>query len=233
MASIALVVDAYDGYRVIRFTADTIWQEHSYLLAEETSREAILIDPGHGIADFLNFVVEQNWNVKWVLATHAHFDHVAGAAEVVQRLSKACIIHAKERRLFLHAPMYSIRFGGVSMKRPKEYILMDETLQKRLETFGLSVLWTPGHTQGGMTFFYRNVAFTGDTLLNGYVGRTDLPDSNEGEIMHSVSSIVKELEQRNIQRIYPGHGDSWDVDAVCQWWEVRSNSVPHLDRFIR
>lgn len=227
-----MVVDQYADYSVIRYTVNTSWKEHSYLLVDHATNEAVLIDPGYDIEDLLKHIVLQGWSVKFVLATHAHFDHVAGVADVERQFSQRCIIHPKEKRLFLHAPMYSLRFGGVTMKRPQNVAVLDEALESQLEAFGISVLWTPGHTQGGMTFFYHEIAFTGDTLLKGYVGRTDLPDSDEEKIVHSVDTIIEELQQRNIRVVYPGHGSKWNAEEAKDWWNAKRDAAPHLDCFI-
>ena len=118
------------------------------------------------------------------------------------------------------------------MKRPRNITVLDDVLESQLEAFGISVLWTPGHTQGGMTFFYRDVASTGDTLLKGYVGRTDLPDSDEEKIVHSVDSVIEELQRRKIQVVYPGHGANWDAEEARNWWNAKRDAAPHLDCFI-
>lgn len=227
-----LVTDQYAGYSVIRYTVNTSWKEHSYLLVEHATGEVVLIDPGYGIEDLLEHIVRQGWTVKFVLATHAHFDHVAGVADVERQFSKTCIIHPKEKRLFLHAPMYSVRFVGITMKRPKGVALLDDVLETKLNAFGIFALWTPGHTQGGMTFFYRDLAFTGDTLLKGYVGRTDLPDSDEEKIVHSVDAVMEEMQRRKIRVVYPGHGSKWEAEKARDWWRAKRGAAPHLDCFI-
>ncbi|MDD3138166.1 MAG: MBL fold metallo-hydrolase [Lachnospiraceae bacterium] len=192
------------------------WNENCYLVTVDNN--SYLIDPGFDCEDIIDYIKEKSINVKFVLITHAHHDHIASADEICKALNIKCYIHKADYRMFMHAPMYSLRFANRMIKRPDDVIWIENTDFDQFLKYGFKLISTPGHSKGGICVCYNNVVFTGDTLVKNYVGRTDLPDGNTKEIIESVNSLFKIMEKQHTEFILPGHGDIWNVNDATNWW---------------
>jgi glyoxylase-like metal-dependent hydrolase (beta-lactamase superfamily II) len=176
------------------------------ILADEQTREAIVIDPGDEVGRIHRRLTELGLTLKQILITHAHFDHVGGALKL-KRLTGAPIL-LNEHDLDLLA-MMEIQTGLFGMPCP-ETAPPDESLSDGLlvglEHYPASVLHTPGHTQGSVCLHFAplNLLIAGDTLFAGSIGRTDLPGGNFDQIMDSIGSRLLTLPDTT--KVLPGHG---------------------------
>lgn len=173
-------------------------EANGYIIYDKDGGEAFIIDPGYNANRYIDFVKEHNLNVKGILLTHHHYDHV-GAVDKVKNT--------------LGVPVYIHRADLNEYKRNAD-ILLDggETL-----TFGdeeLTVLSTPGHTAGGVCFFSEKskVVFTGDTIFNIDIGRTDFSDGSPWDMKDTMNDVINKWENDIV--IYPGHGDSANMKFV-------------------
>ncbi|HHW56371.1 MAG TPA: MBL fold metallo-hydrolase [Clostridia bacterium] len=183
-----------------------LYGANCYIVSDEESNEAIIIDLGEATDEIENYIDNNNLKVKYILLTHGHFDHIAGVEEL-RKLTQTKVAISKEDAPMLLNP--ALNLSEMVYKKvvcsPADILLKDgDTL-----TFGkhsVEVIHTPGHTKGGVCFKIDKVCFTGDTLFRGSIGRYDFPGGDFSTLMDSIKN--KLLVLKDDITIYPGHGDS-------------------------
>ena len=181
------------------------------ILGDETSLEAIVVDPGDDIPSILSVLDKHNLTVKQIVITHAHIDHIAGAQRL-KRVTGAPILYNQNDLPLVE--MMDVQAGWLSMPTP-EVPPPDDTLDdgKRIAIIGLtgSILHTPGHTQGSVCLYLpdQSLLLAGDTLFNGSVGRTDLPGGNTRQLIASIHTRLLVLPDE--VTVIPGHGPSTTI----------------------
>jgi hydroxyacylglutathione hydrolase len=175
-------------------------QNFVYLLVEEGSREAMAIDSGWETAPIIKEVRQRALTVRFVVATHGHFDHVETIPELAQKLGAAVVAHRSSQ-----------------LKCDRSVVDGD-----RLAIGGkeVRVLHTPGHTEDSICIYDGANLFTGDTLFIGNCGRTDLPGGSEEKLFHSLQQVIMKLPPETM--IYPGH-DYGEVPFRALGEEAKSN----------
>lgn len=181
------------------------WEENCYVLSK--SGQALVIDPGSEAEEIIGFLETNNLRVAAVINTHGHFDHIGAVSDVVDHSVCSFYLHSKDERLVKSANLYMSLFEGREKIRvPAVDFYFDKIdLPLVLEEFVVNVIHTPGHTEGSVCFIIDKNIFSGDTLLNGTVGRTDLPGANKEKLRISLIELVK-LDPTFA--LYPGHGDA-------------------------
>lgn len=206
---------------------DELWKECCYLVSCTITGEQALIDPGNNAAVISN-TIESNGNkkLKYILITHGHHDHVGEIENIAKKFGVKGLIHKNDALLAKHSPIYAIRFDNRIIKTPREVEMMNKEQYEFGKDDFLKIIFTPGHTKGSVCFSFSGFVFTGDTLLNEFVGRTDLPDSKPEEIVSSVDKLLFLLKDDDM--IFPGHGNPWEARDAKKWWvEHRSNPPQH------
>lgn len=185
-------------------------QTNCYLLGCEETRLGAVIDPGGDAAEILSALERHRLALKYVLLTHAHFDHTGAAGEVVKATGAALALHPGDLAL-LRARGGAALFGLFVRPCPDPTLLLAEGQVVELGVLRLSVLHTPGHTPGHVTFHEptASAAFDGDVLFQAGIGRTDLPGGNMGQLMDSIHNRLLTLPDDTV--LYPGHGPSTTV----------------------
>jgi glyoxylase-like metal-dependent hydrolase (beta-lactamase superfamily II) len=175
-----------------------------YVVADERTREAAVIDPGDDIDAILKIVRDEQAAVKFIINTHGHFDHVGANAGLKTATGAQVLIHEADAELLGDAADQGAIFG-MSMTAPPSpdrYVQDGETL--RVGDLALTILHTPGHSRGGISVFVNGAVFTGDALFAGSIGRTDFPG---GDLMTLITSIRKKLLTLPEEtKVFPGHG---------------------------
>jgi hydroxyacylglutathione hydrolase len=183
------------------------------ILGDETSREAIVIDPGDEISRIVALLAKHQLTVKQIIVTHAHIDHIAGAHQLKQ-LTGAPILYNQ-----LDLPqvrMMDIQAGWLGIPTPK-VSAPDDDLKDGLtiSIVGLtgSVIHTPGHTHGSSCLYLpdQSLLIAGDTLFAGSVGRTDLPGGNTEQLLRSIHNRLLTLPDD--VTVLPGHGPHTTISA--------------------
>ncbi|HBG49643.1 MAG TPA: MBL fold metallo-hydrolase [Cyanobacteria bacterium UBA9971] len=190
------------------FTAGEL-ETNNYLVICEETREAALIDAGGNYEKTAKFLKENNANLKYILHTHGHFDHVQGDWELQKNFDVKILIHKDDEPLVKSLKQQLMIFGMKSAEAPKIDGFLEDGQIIEVGNLKLKVIHTPGHTQGGVCFLIDKVLFAGDTLFAESVGRTDLPGGSYEALGNSIKNKLFTLDENII--VYPGHGPSTTI----------------------
>jgi glyoxylase-like metal-dependent hydrolase (beta-lactamase superfamily II) len=176
------------------------------IIGDETTHEAMVIDPGDDIDEILGIIAQHNLKVKQIVITHAHIDHVGGAMKLRAQTGAPILLNQNDYALL---KMLDVQANWLGMKSPGKVeiesgLTHDETL--RAGSLTASVLHTPGHTEGSVCLYFaaEKLLIAGDTLFARSIGRTDLPGGSFEKIMSSLHNRVLALPDETL--VIPGHG---------------------------
>ena len=186
---------------------------NNYLIIDEQSKEAALIDCSSVNDKLKQDLAEHNATLKYILLTHGHFDHIAG----IRPNPNVKIVMNKEDLDWLNkANQYLPMFGIPEISIPKIDIFVNDGDIIKLGNLEIKVITTPGHTQGGVCYLVDGKLFSGDTIFRESVGRCDLEGGNFNQIVDSIENKIFTLPAETL--IYPGHGRMTSVE-----WEKEHN----------
>ena len=172
-----------------------------YIVGCERTKTAAVIDPGGDAQDILMALAKSNLTVKYLLNTHGHFDHVGANKEMKEATGAELLIHAKDAPMITQVSGMAMGMGSQNSPPPDRTIEDGDTI-----TFGditLTVIYTPGHTPGGVSFHADGAVFVGDTLFAGSIGRTDFPGGDFETLKNSIQQKLFTLDDNVV--VYPGH----------------------------
>ncbi len=191
---------------IVSCIAVGMFEENCYLYACPVTREAVIIDPGDEAERILARIQELQLIPKYILNTHGHIDHICAIDDVSAVYPIPLAIHDADT--FMYTDERAARnFGRRAplVKRKPDILLKDGDVIS-FGTLKLEVLSTPGHTQGGVCFVGRPYCvFSGDTLFQRSIGRTDLPGGNYEQLIQSIRTQLYILEEDLV--VFPGHGE--------------------------
>ncbi|OCL25143.1 MBL fold metallo-hydrolase [Orenia metallireducens] len=177
-----------------------------YIVADEESKEAVVIDPGAQAKAILKVINDNNLKVKYVINTHGHNDHIAANSQLLEETDAQLLIH-KDDAEFLQNSELNLSFFigemGQQLECPKADRLLEDGEEIECGSLVFSVIHTPGHTPGSICLKLENILFTGDTIFARGVGRTDFPMGSYSALRKSIERI---LEFKEDLKICPGHG---------------------------
>ena len=175
-----------------------------YIIYDDKVKQGAIIDPGDDADKILKRVKELDISIKYILATHGHFDHVGGVASLRRELKVEFLAH-KGDFFFLEDGENSARRWGIDIEQPpKPDRFIKDGDKIKIGSFELEVIHTPGHSPGGVSFLFDRMLFGGDTLFQGSIGRTDFRQGSFEEISESIKSRLYTLPDDTI--VYTGHG---------------------------
>ena len=174
-----------------------MYEENCYLLIDDNTKECGIIDPGGSTKKIENEIVSKGLKAKFILITHGHADHVDGVEELSKALNIPFYISKVDEEY-----MSKDDFVYGSLSKADGYLKEGDTVS--LGNHTIKVIETPGHTKGGLCFLVDDLLFTGDTLFQGSVGRTDFIGGDMGEIINSIKSKLLPLGDE--VKVFPGHG---------------------------
>ncbi|MCQ2545222.1 MAG: MBL fold metallo-hydrolase [Clostridia bacterium] len=184
-----------------------ILEANCYIIRDaKADSDCFIIDPGYSPKKIIKYIKSENLNPLGIVLTHHHYDHSGAAEKVAKELDLQIMIHSQDADQFPAA----------------ERLLQDGDVLA-LGKDKLVVFHTPGHTRGGICLFSKrsSICFTGDTVFNVDLGRTDLEDGSEEEMKASIRNVVDKWG--NEVTIYPGHGDPASMKYV------RKNNQEFID----
>ena len=177
------------------------------IVGDETTREAMVIDPGDEIEDVLALVRKHNLQVKQIVITHAHIDHVGGAMKLRAATGAPILLNQNDYALL---KMLDIQAAWIGVPAPGKVeidrsITTGETVSAG--SHKAQILHTPGHTEGSVCLYFESEKklIAGDTLFAGSIGRTDLPGGDMQKIMRSLHKTLMALPDETV--VVPGHGE--------------------------
>ena len=175
-----------------------------YIIYDDKVKQGAIIDPGDDADKILKRVKELDISIKYILATHGHFDHVGGVASLRRELKVEFLAH-KGDFFFLEDGENSARRWGIDIEQPpKPDRFIKDGDKIKVGSFELEVIHTPGHSPGGVSFLFDRMLFGGDTLFQGSIGRTDFRQGSFEEISESIKTRLYSLPDDTI--VYTGHG---------------------------
>jgi glyoxylase-like metal-dependent hydrolase (beta-lactamase superfamily II) len=178
-----------------------------YIVGSSATRQGLIVDPGAEPETILRTVQQMGLSVSLIVVTHAHIDHIDGLGAVKQRTNAQFAIHEADTRLLSTAPPMSVAASlGLSpfKSAPQPDRLLKDGDRIDVGDLHFEVLHTPGHSPGGICLFGHGVVFSGDTLFNLGIGRTDFPGCSHERLMRSIHEKLMVLPDETI--VYPGHG---------------------------
>ena len=176
------------------------------IFGDEGSREAIVVDPGADVSEIEAILARHLLRVKAIVITHAHIDHIGGAAKLRASTGAPVYMNENDQELASRLDLQAAWLGTETPENPGIDILAREGDSLALGDSSFQVLHTPGHTQGSISLFIpeENKVIVGDTLFRDSIGRTDLPGGNSRQILVSIRSKLFTLPEETV--VIPGHG---------------------------
>ncbi len=184
--------------------------KNGFVVGCETTRKAVLIDPGDEVDDLLAFIAREKLQVVAILLTHAHVDHVSGVARAKRALHVPVHLHRDDLFLYEQAVAHGRLFGLSVEAPPPVDVFYDGTGPISVGDLDVFVHHTPGHCPGGVCLQIGKRGergldlFVGDTLFAGSIGRTDLPGGDHATLIRSIQHVLFSFGDE--ARVYPGHG---------------------------
>ena len=175
-----------------------------YVVHDPVTREAAILDVGFEPERVVDYVKQQQLNVRWLLATHAHYDHVAAMLPVQKAFPVPFALHPLDRPLLENVALQGSMFGLPAVAVPEIGLELAAGQRIALGDEALEVLFTPGHAPGHVTFRNGDTLWSGDVLFAGSVGRTDLPGAAWDVLERSIRDTLFPLG--DAVRVLPGHG---------------------------
>jgi hydroxyacylglutathione hydrolase len=177
------------------------------IIGDETTHEAMVIDPGDEIEDILALLSKHRLQVKQIVITHAHIDHVGGAMKLRAATGAPILLNQNDYALL---KMLDVQAAWIGVPAPGN-IEMDRSVTTgesvSAGSHSATILHTPGHTEGSICLYFETEKklIAGDTLFAGSIGRTDLPGGSMQKIMRSLHDTVMALPDETV--VVPGHGE--------------------------
>jgi glyoxylase-like metal-dependent hydrolase (beta-lactamase superfamily II) len=177
------------------------------IIGDEQSHEAMVIDPGDNIEQVLSLIGKHHLQIKQIVITHAHIDHVGGAMKLRAATGAPILLNQNDYALL---KMLDVQAAWLGMANPGKVEIDQSIGSGDLVGAGSiegQVLHTPGHTEGSICLYFpsEKTLIAGDTLFAGSIGRTDLPGGSYEKIMHSLHDRVLTLPDETA--VVPGHGE--------------------------
>ena len=190
-----------------------------YIVGSESSKEGMIIDPGDEAEVILRNVKDLELEIRSIVLTHGHIDHIGALKEVKEATGAEVAIHTDEAKSLQRQSSSTLLGLAYPTPLPPDRLLQDGDSMD-IGDLHFSVLHTPGHSPGGICLLEKGVIFSGDTLFNFGIGRYDLPGGSYSQLMNSIHTKLMTLPDNTT--VYPGHGPDTTIGT-----ERRGNPFLH------
>ena len=192
----------------IKLELPYVGETNCYIVQDEESKETMVIDPGGEVHKIGEMLETLHANVKYIVLTHCHGDHMAGVQELKEKYGGKILIHIEDEPGLKQPDVNLADYVGLGTVILEADSRLNDNDLLHIGNLEFKVLHTPGHTKGGICLYQEDekILFSGDTIFRGTWGRTDLPTSSFEAIIKSITERIMTLPEDTI--IYPGHGKS-------------------------
>jgi glyoxylase-like metal-dependent hydrolase (beta-lactamase superfamily II) len=180
-----------------------------YVIGDEATKLAAVIDPGDEGQHIADYCQQEGLQVKYIINTHGHADHIMGNAELKAATGAELLVHAADAEMLTSPNKSLASFVGLHAELVAPDRTVEDGEELTLGNLSLKILHTPGHTPGGITIAVETSLFTGDTLFQESIGRTDFPGGSFNQLIQSVKT--KLFVYPDHTTVYPGHGPSTTI----------------------
>jgi hydroxyacylglutathione hydrolase len=199
----------------VHFFTFNDFEENTYILIDETTKDCIIIDPGcNGSAEtstLSQFITQNNLNPIRLINTHCHIDHILGNSFVSQKYNLKLEAHAGEIPVLNAGQSVAQMYGIPYVPSPEISSFLDESIKIELGKESLEILFCPGHSPASICLYNKtsNFLIAGDVLFHRSIGRTDLPGGDHDTLIKSIREKLWNLP--NETKVFPGHGISTNI----------------------
>jgi hydroxyacylglutathione hydrolase len=189
---------------------DDLFGENCYLIRRRDTRATLVVDPGLQLDWVRQQIDSEGLTLEHILVTHGHIDHVAGVPALHAQTCAPIAMHSDDLAILdweaiAQYPFVPVGFTAFSIDTP-----LTHGMTMAFQDLSLRILHTPGHTQGSVCFLFGLDCFTGDTLFQRGIGRTDLPGGDMQKIVFSIRNVLYALPPKTTA--YPGHGPATTIE---------------------
>lgn len=184
-----------------------LYEANCYILIDDVTKDTAVIDPGEKSEKLYNYLEEMKANLKYILLTHGHMDHTGAVIELRKRFNTDVCINQKEEAQIQKGEFI---FGQIRETNEVITYIEDGDIFK-LGNSEIKCIETPGHSPGGMCFLAENNLFSGDTLFQGSIGRTDFSGGDYNTLINSIMNKLMVLDENT--EVFPGHGSKTTIKA--------------------
>ncbi len=194
---------------IIQTFKSGVLHNNNYVVIDEKTKQAILIDCTQPNPEIIQFLTEQKAELKYILLTHGHFDHMLGVDYFQNAYRIPAYLHENDKDLLKKMEVFLNLINLPPVPPPKITHFFNSKTPFFLGDIPITVFETPGHSMGGCCFLIQDHLFSGDTLFGGTHGRTDLLGSDEQKMKKSLSMLFQVLGDH--VKVYPGHGHTTTI----------------------
>jgi hydroxyacylglutathione hydrolase len=186
------------------------------IVGDETTREAMVIDPGDNIPQILARLAKHGLTLKQIVVTHGHIDHVGGALKLKQATGAPILMNQNDLEQLKIMDEQASWLGVAPPEVAPPDFSAEDGMVVGVANHTAQVLYTPGHTQGSICLHFvpEKLLIAGDTLFAGGIGRTDLPGGNSRQILGSIHDRLLVLPEET--RVIPGHGPETSIGMEAE-----------------
>ncbi|MCI8979224.1 MAG: MBL fold metallo-hydrolase [Clostridia bacterium] len=180
--------------------------ENTYIVYDENTKNGLVIDPGYNCDGILKAASDDELNIKYILITHCHYDHISDLEELRER-TKAPLVSSKWGSVNIGNPdiNHSVLGLGYALSAKKSEIILNDNEELTLDSIKIKCIYTPGHTNCGVSYLINGKKlFVGDTLFLRSIGRSDLPTGDSETLVSSIKNKLYTLDDEI--DVFTGHG---------------------------